>query len=288
MSIVIVVCLFLHYGAAMTIFGASASRFAIANTEGADPRLRSFLPAVWATLAVSAIVLVMASAGAMGGAWQDAVDVDTLATVMLDTGFGQVWQAHLILVILAALALWRTRLGEPWLAVASLLVLASMALVGHAAMIEGFAGEMRRLNQAVHLLAGGAWVGGVVTLAGAMVALRARPAQATRLLRVFSRYGIVIVALLLATGIINSVLLVGTLRALFGSPYGWVLLAKLVLVAAMVATAAFNRFVLLPRLEAAPEPAGAVLRRAIGAEIAIGLGIVLLASLLGTIAPPAA
>lgn len=288
MPIVIVACLFLHYAAAMTIFGAATFQLAMARADavGVDGRLRPVLLALWAVLVASGIALLMVNAGAMGGSWDDAVDVDTIATVLFETGFGEVWQWHLALILLAGVALWRMRSGGPWVVAAAMLILASLALVGHAAMREGLPGGLHRLNQMVHLFAAGAWIGGLVALLAAALALRSRSEAAVRVLHLFSRYGTVALALVLASGAVNTAILVGSLGGLTSSPYGRTLLAKLVLVASMIAIAGRNRYLLTPLLVAEPDRIGRRLCLSIAFEIAIGLAIVLVASLLGTLAPP--
>jgi putative copper resistance protein D len=286
--IVIVASLFLHYATAMTIFGAAAFRLAVAasEAEGVDGRLRPVLRGAWVLLALSAIALLMGNAGAMGGSWGDTVDPETIGAVLTDTGFGRVWQGHLVLVILAGIALARARPQGPWIAATAMLVMASLGLVGHAAMNEGLTGELHRLNQVIHLLAAGAWVGGLLTLFAAVLALRTRHEVAAALLYRFSRYGTIALVLVLASGAVNAALLVGSLQGLTGSVYGWTLLVKLTLVAVMIVVACRNRFVLTPELAASPAPVPRQLYRSIGLEVAIGFAIVLVASLLGTLAPP--
>lgn len=288
MPIVIVACLFLHYAAAMTIFGAGAFRLFINRADAApiDGRLRRLLLADWLVALVSAIALVMANAGAMGGSWGDAIDLDTIGAVLTDTSFGHVWQWHLGLIVLAGIAIAATPPGRPWLGAAALLQLASLAFVGHAAMVEGLAGELRRANQAIHLLCGGAWVGGLIPLILTVRALRPRPPAATLLLHRFSLYGSIVLALVLASGAVNAALLVDGAHGFLATPYGWTLIGKLVLVTAMIVLAYHNRFQLTPRLASDPEQIGRRLRRSIAFELAIGLSVILVASALGTLAPP--
>jgi putative copper resistance protein D len=75
--------------------------------------------------------------------------------------------------------------------------------------------------------------------------------------------GIAVVVVVLATGIINAWILVGSWHALIVTGYGRLLMLKVVLFAAMLLIAAANRFWLTPRL-AAPsgsDPQLKVLRR---------------------------
>jgi len=53
---------------------------------------------------------------------------------------------------------------------------------------------------------------------------------------------------LIATGIVNGWILSGSVPALIGTDYGWLLLAKVALFVTMVGIAAINRLWLTPRL----------------------------------------
>ena len=155
------------------------------------------------------------------------------------------------------------------------------------------------LVQAIHLLAGGVWLGSLPALFH--LAARARRtgfgfAHATaaqealrRMLPVYSRMGYAAVGAVLLTGLLNSWFLVGGVTALTSTAFGHVLLAKVALVLLMVGVAAINRFVLQPRI-VAPDGDGAVPVRALWRSMAVeqGLGVLVLAavSLLGTLPPP--
>jgi hypothetical protein len=93
------------------------------------------------------------------------------------------------------------------------------------------------------------------------------------------------VGTLLATGILNAAILVGSLSALLETNYGNLLLSKIGLFAVMVCVAAINRFHLTPLL---PE-VGAIrqLARNTWIESGLGLIIIVIVSVLG-ILPPAA
>ena len=67
--------------------------------------------------------------------------------------------------------------------------------------------------------------------------------------------GYAAVALLAATGAINTLLLVGNVDSLAGTPYGRLLSLKILLFPVMVVLALINRFRLLPRLRREPATA---------------------------------
>ena len=103
----------------------------------------------------------------------------------------------------------------------------------------------------------------------------------------FSYMGYVAVALLAATGAINSLLLVGSFEALLGTPYGQLLDLKIVLFSVMVVLALINRLRLLPRLRREPQPSApiTVLARSVLLEQALGFAVLAVVSILGTWPP---
>ena len=102
--------------------------------------------------------------------------------------------------------------------------------------------------------------------------------------------GVVAVAILLATGILNSVFLVGSIPSLLGTDYGRLLMLKIARFLTLVVFAAINRQWLAPQLAtpAGPESAGALrqLRRNALIEAALGALVLIVLGKLGT-TPPA-
>jgi len=100
--------------------------------------------------------------------------------------------------------------------------------------------------------------------------------------------GYIAVAALIGSGLINSWFLVGSLANL-GTPYGQLLIVKLVLFAGMLSLAGLNRFSIVPRLIKANDGGDAAwlirLRRHILGEQALGVVVILIVSALGTMQP---
>jgi putative copper resistance protein D len=94
------------------------------------------------------------------------------------------------------------------------------------------------------------------------------------------------VAAIAITGAVNTLILVGSLDALFGTDYGRLLSLKILLYFAMVGIALRNRFRLMPRFADRFEGANRALYRSVFVEQAIGIGILVVVSLLGTLPPP--
>jgi putative copper resistance protein D len=206
--------------------------------------------------------LLVTAAGMSGAPLRDALSGKLLGTVLTATGFGRLWQFRFATaIVLAGFLLCYRLTGRPsgWLALGGIgallsgAVLGSIALGGHGAYNTGAAGMWHLGADILHLLAAGGWLGALLPLIYLLRQAR-RPGwlaigqQAT--LR-FSTLGLVTVATLVATGLVNTWYLAGNIPALVGTPYGHLLLVKLVLFAAMLGFAAINRVKLTPRLIAA-------------------------------------
>ena len=154
-------------------------------------------------------------------------------------------------------------------------------------MHEGAVGFAHRLNDAAHVLTAGAWLGALVPLLPLLRALddRSRSHDAGIALRRFSSAGHVAVAVVIMTGVLNSMLVLGRWPTDLSSPYQAMLAAKVALVAIMTSLAVFNRYVLVPRMARSRGDAIRVLRQATLAEIALGIVVVGLVSVFGLLEP---
>jgi putative copper resistance protein D len=236
--------------------------------------------AVWLVLLASDILgATIADVCLHGGAW----------SVLTDTRFGLVWCARLALALtLGLLLLWP---ATRWLQVtAAATFLALPAMVGHAGATPGPGGELHLASDMLHLLAAGAWLGGLPAFAILLWhtcrgTQRRRSTLAALATARFSVLGILSVGALLASGLIISWNLLGTPRAIIVTEYGRLVALKIGLFGAMIALAAVNRFYLTPQL---PKPAAfRGLQRNTVAEICLGLCVLQFVGILGTL-PPAA
>jgi copper resistance protein D len=291
-------CRFVQFAAAMVVFGSSVFRFYALGGEAASAgRLAAFdvwsrgVALVAAILAlVSALGLLLCQSGAMAGAPAAALDPATVSAVLFETRFGRVWSWHLLIALVLVLACsGRTASGQKLVLILSFLLLASLAWTGHAAMEEGLSGIGHALNQTAHLLSAGLWLGGLVPLGWLLRRARATRKDADLILardatRHFSQMGYAAVAVIALTGAINTMLLVGSLDAMFGAPYGRLLAFKVLLFALMTGIALINRFRLAPRVSRDPAALNAFCRT-IGLEQALGLAILAAVSILGTWPP---
>ena len=250
------------------------------------------LAGLWTALAATGVAATVAmlplEAATIGNGWRDALDPATLRAVLFETAVGRAWLVQGVLALLLALALaLPSRVRRPVLAPLSGLLLASLALRGHAAMHSGWLGVAHHVNDAVHVLCAGAWLGALVPLLPILSALAqpARRLEAVAALRRFSTAGHAAVALVLASGVVNTWLVLGRWPADWASRYQALLALKIAVVAAMVALAVFNRYGLVPRLgRQRPGTLGAI-RRAVGLEIVLGLAAVALVASFGMLEP---
>ncbi|MFS7187993.1 copper homeostasis membrane protein CopD [Serratia proteamaculans] len=285
-----VLCRFVHFAAVMLMFGSSLFT-ALLSPQRLSPYLtrdvRPLLVSCTWLAGLSAVALLAIQAGQMGDGWADTWQLDVWWAV-LGTTFGEVWRWHLGISLLALLSLW---LAEPrrtqLLALLSTLLLVSMAFIGHAAMHEGTLGVLHRVNHALHLLAAGYWFGSLLPL---LVCLRylaqpqSRSDAVTTLIR-FSRWGHLAVALVVLTGVINSLIILGSWPLDVDSPYQRLLLFKTALVALMVMVALANRYAIVPAMSSMPQLAQRGLVLACWIEVGLGAGVLLLVSLFATYAP---
>src|SRR5262245_30822424 len=214
----------------------------------------------WGWFTIAAMTGNMMGAGA-----------DSLLTVLRETSFGQVWVARLALVA-GLLTLMRRRSNEQhpdWtIMLLAALLLASLTLVGHTHTSDGVLWVVHMSADGVHLLAAGAWFGGLLALAYLLRLERKWPsaehaAHAVGALERFSGMGYAAVATLIGSGLVNAWVLVGSPARLITTPYGQLLVVKLCLFAGMLALAVQNRFRLVPALQRWKQgsmPAGALLR----------------------------
>jgi copper resistance protein D len=294
---------FLHFVAAMAVFGIGAFRlYAFAGSAGIggdaqraelDASLARMTRVAAIVALVTALAIVPFIAAEMAGSDAAALDPATWRSVLTATSFGHAWCWHLgfaaVLVGLSATS--GGRWFVPLSALAALLLLASLGWTGHAAMDMG-GGITHEINQMAHLIAGGIWFGGLVPL-GVLLrrAVRRGDPGYVSLARValphFSQMGYAAVALVALTGTVNAVMLVGSFGALVTTPYGRLLCVKITLFAAMVTLALINRFRLVPRLRdaATAEPSLRALFQSVAVEQALGLAILAVVALLGTWPP---
>ena len=253
------------------------------------------------TLVTGVAVLAHQAAHAAGRP-AAAFDPRSWVKVAIETQFGTVWMVrHGLLLLLAGLVFFRERedsvadwaafRGEAWLIGTA--GAAALAWAGHAAAVEP-GGLAAALADAAHLVAAGVWLG---ALPGLALLLRAAAREdgadsrpyAVLAVRRFSTLALASMVILVATGVWNTWSQVGDVPSLLGTRYGALLLLKIFLLLPILGLATYNRSRLLPSLggDAATvgRPAMARLARAVAAEWALGIAILVVVSVLSTTPP---
>ncbi len=165
--------------------------------------------------------------------------------------------------------------------------LLTISLLSHSASSPG-AGFMNGLMRAIaigfdwlHLLATSAWIGGLAALLPALAAARqAQPAQRSRslthLIARFTGVATGAVVILAATGTFAALQHMSAVSELWTTTYGRALLIKLGLFGVLLLLGGFNRWYLHPRLSrSGGESRLRVMQRSIGAEIGVGIMLLL-------------
>lgn len=293
---------FVQYGAAVAALGLPL--FLIYARGSAEAgRLAAIAAAACLGLAAAALAGVSVQTAMMAGGWSAAVDPTALAYVVQSTGLGQANLARAALALFGAGLLLvgrkaaREHPARLWPAVLALSgAVASFAWSGHGASTEGAVGLVHLASDAAHALAAAVWLGAL----GGFLFLLARSDKAeldlaAQALARFATIGTVTVGVLVVTGLINTLVLVGADRVgdFLSSTWGRLLIAKLAVFVLMLGLAAHNRFNLTPALAEA-EDAGARdlatvrLRRSVGGEALAGSVLLVLVAALGVQMPPGA
>lgn len=297
---------FLHYTATLILFGVSIfPLYTYRESTGATMAqahhpLHTIMQWAAFTALFSAVFWFMAVVSNMTGTLAGALDREAAWSVLSDTSFGSVWIARFILAAIILVLTTAGLMSLPkhlnWLLpvlCGSLLI--SLAGVGHTQVEKGIGRIIHMSADGLHLLAAGAWLGGLVSLfylvaSGVRKSSPIDSAEVSSAAFHFSGMGYIAVATLIGSGLINSWFLVGWFNNL-ATPYGRLLIVKLVLFAGMLVLAALNRFFLVPRLIKAnaldehPVADLIKLRRHILGEQALGIVVILIVSALGTMEP---
>lgn len=288
------------WGPAVSVNGRPGSS-RVAASEAFTRRLRSgFAWAIAAAAVATAAGIVIQGAIATGGGIGDGLRPSVIEAV-LGTDFGTAWGLRLIAVGLLA-ALLRDPLPRNPAAIVALGLAA-----GCLALVPGLGGhpgatDPRMVSLAAsfaHVLAFAVWAGGLGVLAFAVPAAtrelagRDKTALLAATVARFSAFALAAVGVLLATGVVQSVLQLEALDDLWETGYGRAILVKAGLLAALIAIGAYNRGRLRPELarlatqEAAPGRPGLLLRRTLRAEVALVAGVLVATAVLTALSPAA-
>ncbi|MGX1126637.1 copper homeostasis membrane protein CopD [Pseudomonas sp. HLS-6 TE3448] len=288
----------------MLLFGLAAFRLYSPATQVVAESSAARFSALLATGAVLGVLLsalgILQLTKTMSGA-SDFTELHPhmLQMVLMETDAGHMWWLRigaLTLATLVALGVGRDSPVGQWLVMlCGAVALATLAWSGHGAMDDGYRRYLHFTSDIAHLLAAGGWLGALFAFAWLLKANHPTANQQLRALaqalRGFEVTGTLIVVVLVFTGVVNYLLIVGmTLEPLTNSTYGGLLSLKLILFAGMLVFAALNRFQLSPLLETSLQTghyqsAINALRRSMVLELSVAVIVLGLVAWLGTLSP---
>ncbi len=304
-----------HFGSCLLLFGVFAfDRLVVASgrlgmpTEATrywESRVRLLSLVASPVVLLSGLFWFVQVTMAMSGLPADqAFQPENLKTVWLQTQFGAIWQFRLVFWLVATIAIvllcaYRSRpllrKGLAWIVlISSGIVLGSLAGAGH-----GQAGSPVRWHMCadvLHLLVAGFWPTTLLPLALLLRHLRRGTGSShwnsiAALIHRFSAISLAAVVALAITGWVNSWYLVGSLAKLVEQPYGRLLLLKIAIFCLAAGVGAVNLLRLKPRLAMAmdqvkdAEPTATQLEFNVALELSLGIAILVVVAILGTMPP---
>lgn len=293
---------FAQYSVLLGLFGSLTFRLLGLRSLAAPPPATgpaTLIAAVVAPLIVAAVMLV-AIADMMGQALWD-LDWTTSASLVVTTDMGTAFLARTALTGAAAVSLMlvrpvrRSHTIACWLYA---LALMTLAWNGHAAATEGLAGLVHRINNGLHLTAAGLWIGAIMRFTAEIIDAHRRhdPVMDDALLsemHSFRPFGLLLVGIVAFTGIINAQMIFGLekLDLMLRTPYGWMLGAKIVVVALMLGCAAYHANKIRQQLAGNRDtrldqrPLISAIRLSLVTEMLLALGVIGLAAVIGLSSP---
>ncbi len=232
------------------------------------------------------------------------------ANIVADSAWGRYWGLRFAFAVITALSLFmaqRVRITseassedeQPGLLMDSLwgiIALASvsvyLALISFSSHNAAAPEDVRWIalsSDLAHIVAASFWVGGLVYLlisASIHASTRNSPDNRSSLIPLVSRFtplALLAAAALVASGIVSSLMQVAIPEAL-GTPYGSVLIAKIVLAFVLLAIATYNMLSVAKRLKTRRE-AASTLKRSVAAESAIAVLALLAAAWMASLEP---
>jgi len=283
-SVLVGVNRFLHYAA---LLAAAGGALFCSLIGGLDSPATGSLRRPLATIAVVGAATAAVGVG-LQGALLAAAPVTTFLTLdpwRIGAGTALGVSALVAILGLAALAVLFARAQPPprlTLFAGALVALASAAITGHAANAPPR--WLATSAVLVHIVAAAYWLGSLLPL---YVVLRTlAPREAAAVVRRFSLGAMVGIGVLVAAGAVIAWAQLQALAPLATTDYGQVLGSKWLLVAALLALAAYNKGRLTPALVRGEPTAAPRLRRSIVAEGALMAFVLVLTAALGQLPPP--
>lgn len=281
----------LRYGSYLAILAAVGILLTSAwvwSDAGTHPVLRRILSTSLIATAVLAFTqaLVVASDVSGKAPWASLGSIDAATT----TDAGMAFMIRIALALTMWIVLFQYRLANSdvyWTAVSlpGIGLLATWAFAGHSRSMRWPAVGVA--TDVAHHAAAAGWIAGLA-IVGWVAIPTTTPDVLVPVVRRFSQVAATCVAVLVITGVVQSIRLVGNPGALFDADHGRYLAIKVAILVAMLGIANANRRRVDARLHEPsdlPNHLGA-LRRAVVAEFAIGLVIIGVTAAM-VVSPPA-
>jgi putative copper export protein/methionine-rich copper-binding protein CopC len=284
----------LHFLGLTLLIGAVAFRvLLLPRLPHGEAAVATMRRRAWRTAPVAALILAgtalfrlwLQSVAFHGAA--DAWDAGLVWLMLRETAWGRAWLLQLpaLLVLGQALLLARgghERTALPPAVLATVALSMVPALSGHAAGAAAYP-VLAVINDTLHVLAAGAWLGTLaLVLVAALPALTRREGTAdgdvATLIHRFSPLALACAGLVLLTGVVNSAMHLGAPAQLVETDYGRALLAKVGVVGLLGVTGFYNWRVVRPRL-GTPTATGR-LRVSVAVELALAVAVLGLTALL--------
>ncbi|AYD04413.1 copper homeostasis membrane protein CopD [Neorhizobium sp. NCHU2750] len=248
------------------------------------------IASVFAVL-VAAILTLPVRSAMLGNGWQDAIDPQTIMDIVAATSIGSAWLYQLVgAVALFACSVFATGNAAIFVtALVSAFLIAGLTMIGHAAMNSGWIGTFQQVNDTTHMLAAGAWLGSLLPVAIILGLMRKPPLvdHARRALMRFSNAGHIAVIVVVLSGAVNTILILGGFPLDWSQPYQLLLAAKIMLVGLMIVIAIVNRYYIVPRITSSRSAESAV-KVATVTEFGLAITVVALVACFGMLEPTAA
>ncbi len=294
---------FAQYVVLLGLFGIVAFRVFRLRQVVPETSMTSFRTIAIAAMAapvLSLAVMLVSVAAMMGQPIQDLKLAAVQAMVMM-TDTGTAFLARMVLLTLGLASVMFIRPITPRHILAAWcygLALLTLAWSGHAAASDGAFGLVHRLNDGMHLLAAGLWIGAIgwftiLVLAAHKNPDRVKPADLRNAMERFALLGITLVVVVAVTGVLNAQFVFGLENSMdvLGKTYGWLLAAKVLAVVLMVICAARNarlvrrNFIVQSSRRADTDVTFVALRSSLAVELVLAIFVVMLVAFTGLASP---
>ena len=289
----------------ITVLGSCVFLAIIGNVQNSltrpwIDRIDRFFPWLVFITVAGLLLILVTTAGQASGSLINAVKPDVLLGVLQDTRMGHIWlgRVTLVFILLAVVLYFRNKTRTRWryllCATFASLPLIAGSLASHTAAEE--LSFVAVLPYALHIILAGIWLGALPALLF-MLSVYIKQENSTinstvkQTLQRFSSIAFPIMLLIVVTGfIVADRTFNDSYAAIIATPYGWILNAKLVILAIILMIATSVRSNWLPKLiqSEGAERAFTSARhifKLVRIEYILALGLLLLATVLSNTTP---